>query len=50
MAFRYLGTTGLTAVGAATGARYRFDRPGARVVVDPRDRESLARIPLLKPA
>src|ERR1022692_2975092 len=27
--FRYVGTTGLTVVGAATGTRYRFDSPGA---------------------
>lgn len=49
VAFEYVGRTGLTAFGAATGRRYRFDRPGARVVVDPRDRPSLAAVPGLRP-
>lgn len=34
--------------GGGTGTRYRFDHPGATVVVDPRDRPSLARVPGLR--
>ncbi len=33
----YVGGTALTVVGPASGVRYRFDRPGARVRVDARD-------------
>jgi hypothetical protein len=35
--FEYVGESGLTAVSPVTGARYRFERPGARLAVDPRD-------------
>lgn len=47
--FLYEGRSGLTAIGGSTGTRYRFDHPGATVVVDPRDRASLARVPGLRP-
>ena len=46
--FEYTGRTGLTVHGGATGQRYRFSAPGARVAVDPRDRPSLAMIPVLR--
>lgn len=46
--FEYVGPTGLTAVGGASGARYRFERGGAVVTVDPRDRRSLQAIPSLR--
>jgi hypothetical protein len=46
--FEYVGPTGLTAIGGVSGRRYRFDRPGARVIVDPRDRPSLAAVPNLR--
>jgi len=46
--FEYVGDTGMTVVGPASGRRYRFDRRGARVVVDPRDRPGLARVPRLR--
>lgn len=46
--FEYVGGTALSAVGPASGRRYRFERPGARIVVDPRDRPALARIPGLR--
>lgn len=46
--FRYDGRSGLTAIGGGTGTRYRFGHPGATVVVDPRDRPSLARVPGLE--
>lgn len=46
--FQYTGGTGLTVVGAFTGRQYRFDGPGSRVAVDPRDRASVASINLLR--
>ena len=46
--FEYVGTTGLTVVGPSTGARYRFERSGARLSVDVRDHAGLARIPVLR--
>ncbi len=46
--FEYIGQTGLTVIGGVTGQRYRFDRPGARVIVDPRDRPSLVAVPNLR--
>ena len=46
--FEYTGRTGLTAVGRSTGRQYRFDRPGARLQVDPRDAASVGAIALLK--
>jgi hypothetical protein len=46
--FEYIGRTGLTVIGGATGRQYRFDRPGSRVIVDPRDRPSLATVPHIR--
>jgi hypothetical protein len=46
---QYIGRVGLTVVGAATGRQYRFDGQGSRVEVDPRDRSSVASIPILRP-
>jgi hypothetical protein len=46
--FEYVGRSGLTVVGPATGRRYRFDRPGARLEVDLKDRRSLAGVPHLR--
>jgi hypothetical protein len=46
--FEYVGRTALTVLGPVTGKRYRFDGPGARVVVDLRDRPSLAAVPHLR--
>lgn len=46
--FEYVGASALTVIGPASGRRYRFDRPGARLVVDPRDRPGLARVPRLR--
>jgi hypothetical protein len=48
VAFEYAGATGLTAIGAITGRRYRFDRPGAAVDVDLRDAPSLTAVPNLR--
>ena len=46
--FEYAGNTGLTVVGARSGRRYRFDRPGARLEIDLRDRPQLSAIPKLR--
>lgn len=46
--FEYLGGTALTAIGPVSGRHYRFERAGARVTVDPRDRPGLAAIPHLR--
>jgi hypothetical protein len=46
--FEYVGHTAITAVGNVTGRQYRFTTPGVPVVVDARDRWSLARVPLLR--
>lgn len=47
-AFQYTGPTALTAIGPLSGRRYQFPRTGAVVVVDPRDRASLATVPGLR--
>jgi hypothetical protein len=46
--FEYVGRTRMSVIGPATRTCYRFDRPGARVLVDGRDRASLLTIPLLR--
>jgi hypothetical protein len=46
--FEYVGRTALTVIGPASGLRYRFGSPGARLAVDPRDRAALAAVPQLK--
>ena len=46
--FEYVGRTGLTVIGPASGRRYRFERPGARLEVDLKDRRSLAQVPHLR--
>lgn len=46
--FEYVGKTRLVIIGPATRISYRFDRPGARVMVDGRDRTSLASVPVLR--
>lgn len=46
--FEYLGSTALTVTGPASGRRYRFEGRGARLVVDPRDRPGLSRVPRLR--
>ncbi len=45
--FQYVGRTGLTVLGPMSGKHYRFDKPGAQLVVDPRDRASLLLVPNL---
>jgi hypothetical protein len=46
--FEYVGKTGLTVLGPVSGKRYRFEYQGARVLVDPGDRPSLASVPNLR--
>jgi hypothetical protein len=46
--FQYTGSTAMTVVGGATRATYRFGHSGAIVGVDPRDRRSVANIPVLR--
>jgi hypothetical protein len=46
--FEYVGATALTVIGPGSGLRYRFDRPGATLAVDPRDRAALEAVPLLR--
>ena len=46
--FAYVGATALTVMGPVTGRRYRFERPFAQLVVDPRDRPGLAHVPTLR--
>lgn len=46
--FQYLGATGLTLIGPTSRKRYRFDSPGAVVVVDPRDKRALAGVSVLR--
>jgi hypothetical protein len=46
--FEYLGKTALSVVGPVTGARYRFDRPGAQLAVSPHDSPGLAQIAVLR--
>jgi hypothetical protein len=47
--FRYEGSRGLLVIGRFTGRRYWFDRYGSEVAIDPRDRTSVAHVPLLRP-
>ena len=42
--FEYIGKTAMTAIGPASGRRYRFDRPGTVITIDPRDRPGLAQV------
>jgi hypothetical protein len=46
--FEYVGRTALSVVGPATGKHYRFERPGARLEVDLRDRRAMAAVPNLR--
>ena len=46
--FEYVGRTGLTVIGSATGKQYRFERTGARLEVDLRDRFTMSAVPNLR--
>jgi hypothetical protein len=45
--FRYEGTGSLTVIGRGTGRKYWFEKGGAEVAVDLRDRASVAQVPKL---
>lgn len=44
----YVGRTALVVTGPYTGELYRFGQPGTRLPVDPRDRQSLLSLPMLR--
>ena len=46
--FEYVGSSGLTVIGPATGMRYVFPSPGARAAVDARDARSISSIGVLR--
>ena len=46
--FEYTGATALTVVSPITRRKYRFPQPGARMIVDVRDRSWIAFVPHLK--
>ena len=46
--FEYVGYSRLTITGSATRQSYHFDQPGARVLVDGRDRLCLSTVPVLR--
>jgi hypothetical protein len=46
--FEYTGKTSMTVIGGVSGTRYRFERPGMQIIIDPRDRISLSMVPNLK--
>ena len=46
--FEYFGNSHLTIVGSATNISYHFNQPGARVLVDGRDRLPLSAVPVLR--
>ena len=48
IAFEYGGRTALSVVSPLTGWNYRFDRPGARLAIDPRDQDYLRLVPNLR--
>jgi len=50
VAFVNIGNAGVTVRGPISGIEYRFDRPGSRIDVDPRDRVLLASIRQLRQA
>lgn len=48
--FEYTGKTALNIVGPGSRIAYRFDRAGARALVDQRDVIYLAQVPVLRQA
>jgi hypothetical protein len=48
--YQYLGHTAMTVVSPATGRQYRFEKPGAVLQVDARDRQWMERVPNIKQA
>jgi hypothetical protein len=48
LTFEYVGRTRMVVAGRATGRLYRFDHPGTRVEIDPRDSASISALPQLR--
>jgi len=48
IAFEYTGDRSMIVIGEATGIKYRFSRPGSRVVIDPADLDTFTATPDLK--
>ena len=46
--FQYTGKTGMTVIGRETRRRYRFDKPGAVIAVDAKDKAALVFVPNLR--
>jgi hypothetical protein len=46
--YEYTGTTGMTVIGPASGVKYRFCQPGAKLQIDSRDVVSMAGLPNLR--
>jgi hypothetical protein len=46
--FQYTGKRGLIFVGPISRKQYRFERSGAIVAVDARDRRAMATVPILR--
>jgi hypothetical protein len=46
--FRYEGEGTLTVIGPATGRKYWFERNGAELAVDLRDRNAVAKVPKVR--
>ena len=46
--FQYIGKKKLTVVGPNTHKHYHFDSPGAVVIVDPKDTNSLSAVTILR--
>ncbi len=46
--FQYMGKTALRVTGPRSGRRYRFERTGAIVAVDHRDRQALRAVSQLR--
>jgi hypothetical protein len=46
--FRYEGEGSLTVIGPATGRKYWFERNGAELAVDLRDRAAVANVPKVR--
>ena len=47
--FEYTGPTALQLIGPVTRHAYFFERPGARLAIDPRDTLRIASVPHLRP-
>jgi hypothetical protein len=46
--YEYTGPTAMTVAGPMSGARYRFDYPGAKVQLDMRDAPFMRALPNLR--